>query len=269
MSKREDQAFEAWLKDIKATLSEAEIPGFESFAASEAGREVFRGSLRETEFYTRLNKLNSEKEDFEAEKDVLAQSQTELAEWYESEEPIREALIKERDELRRQAAEKPKDGDGAGDPPNQFTGVSPEEFALIRAKASKVDAIDKLLPKVLGDLGAVLQDAQKNDFDVDAREVMQLSVKEGIEPYRAYDILTADQRSTREAEKVKEEQKHWFEEGRRAALSGDAPDHISPTTPSMFDVLSTPEPTDGNASVAKTSGMRVNEAVAAFRDGDF
>lgn len=192
-----------------------------------------------------------------------------MAEWYESEEPIREALIKERDELRKQAAEKPKDGAGAGDPPNQFTGVSPEEFALIRAKAQKVDAMDKLLPKVLGDLGAVLQDATEQGFKVDPREVMHVAVKEGIEPYRAYEVLTADQREARAAETEKEQQKHWFEEGRRAALSGDAPDHIPPTSPSMYDILSTPEPTDGNASVPKTSGARVNEAVAAFREGDF
>jgi hypothetical protein len=261
MSKREDQAFAAWAKDFKEGLETEELKeAFEMIADTDNARELYRGTLREGDYYTKLNKLNAETEELQA-------AQNELTEWYENEEPIREALIKERDELRKQVA----DGKTpTGNPPNQQTGISPEEFALIRAKAAKVDAIDKILPKVMGDLGAVLQDSMKNGYDVDAREIMQASVQQGIDPMRAYGILTQEQREKRAKDVAAEEKKQWFEEGRRAALSGDAPDHIEPSGPSIFDSLTTPDdPNVTEVAVPLKSRARVSEAVRQYGEGEF
>lgn len=260
MSKREDQAFEAWCEEVEATLgSDEEITAFRQFSASDAGRDVFRGTLREKDYYTKLNNLNSEKEELE-------KAQEELTEWWEQEEPIRAALVKERDELKAKA-----DTGDPGGPPNQVAGISPEEFAMIRAKAQKADAIDKILPKVLGDYGAVLQDAMKNGYEIDPREIMATSVSRGIDPYRAYDMLTADQRRTRANEAHKQEQEKWFEEGRRAALSGDAPDHVTAGAgPSIYDRLTAELPAGvEEASVPLTKQARINEAVKQYRDGDY
>lgn len=257
MSKREDQDFAAWVEEIKASLGDEDaVEAFEAFAATDTGREVYRGNLREKDYYTRLNKLNSEKEE-------LAQAQSELTEWFENEEPVREALIKERDELRKKLADG-KSPDG-GDPPNAVSGVSQEEIALLRAKASKIDAMDKILPSVLGDLGRVILDAQRNDFNVDPAEIMQMASSKAIDPYRAYMELTAEERQKRSAQAVKEEQKKWFEEGRKAALSGDAPDHIKPSGPSVFDLLTKePAPAEHDAPVPLKSGARVAEALRQY-----
>lgn len=257
MSKREDEAYAAWLEEIEASLpSEDAVEAFKVLAETDAGRDLYRGTLREKDYYTKLNKLNADREEVE-------KAQEELTEWYENEQAIKEQIIKERDALRKAAGEQPQDG-----PPNQQVGISPEEFAVIRAKAAKVDAIDKLLPRVLGDLGAVLQDAQKNGYDVDAREIMQASVQSGVDPYNAYLKLTGKQREERAKQALEDQQKKWYEEGRRAALSGDAPDHVQPAGPNVYDMLTAPEK-EGTPSVAQQSQGRVSDAVRAFREGDF
>jgi hypothetical protein len=259
VSKREDQAFKAWVEEIKATLPDEDaVEAFEVFAGTDTGRDVFRGTIREDDYYRKLNKLAEEKKEFETAKE-------ELTEWFENEEPVREALLKERDELRKKLAEGKSD---SGDPPNPVTGISPEEFALIRAKAAKVDAIDKILPSVLGDWGRVLMDAQRNNFDFDPNEVMQTSVQQGIDPMRAYLQITADQRKAREAQAAEEQKKKWFEEGRRAALSGDAPDHLKPSGPSIFDTLTAREPETGITSVPQNTRARVDEAVRQYLEGE-
>lgn len=269
MSKREDQDYAAWMEEIKATLpNEDAVEAFETFAATDTGREVYRGNLREKDYYTRLNKLNSDKEDFISEKEELKQAQNELTEWFENEEPVRAALIKERDELRQQL-KGGKSPDGGG-PPSAVSGVSQEEIALLRAKASKIDAMDKILPSVMGDFGRAIQDAARNNYDVDPAEIMQTASSKGMDPYRAYMELTAEQRKSREADAVKQEQKKWFEEGRKAALSGDAPDHIKPSGPSVFDLLTRESPpAEHDAPVPLKSGARVAAALEQFREGDF
>jgi hypothetical protein len=269
MSKREDQDYAAWVEEIKATLPDEDaVDAFQTFAATDTGREVYRGNLREKDYYTRLNKLNSDKEDFIAEKEELRQAQNELTEWFENEEPIRAALIKERNELRKQQ-EGGKSSD-AGDPPNVVSGISQEELALLRAKATKIDAMDKILPSVMGDFGRAIQDAARNNYNVDPAEIMQVASSKGIDPYRAYLELTANDRKTREEEEFKAEKKKWFDEGRKAALSGDAPDHIKPSGPSVYDLLTKePPPQEHDASVPLKSGQRVEEALRLYREGDF
>ena len=85
-------------------------------------------------------------------------------------------------------------------------------------------------------MSAVLKDSIKNNFDIDPREVIQLSLQQGIEPWRAYQNLTADERQKRAEADHETERKKWFEEGRRAALT-NSPDHIQPSGPSVVDYI--------------------------------
>lgn len=258
MSAREDKAFQSWLDELSKQVEPDEKEAFEKWADTKSARESYRGYLREQEFHRKYNEVQQQAKELEDLK-------SEIAAWYEEESPKNEALLRERDALKQQLEEL---GLG-GPPPAQGTpgpGISPDELASLKAKADKVEALDRLIPAVLADMGAVLKDSIKNNFDVDPREVIQLSLRQGIEPYRAYEVLTATERQQRYEASQEAERKKWFEEGRRAALANNSPDHLQPSGPSVVDYLQ-----QLNKETAKPAERadRVSAALKEFVDGSF
>lgn len=253
MSKKEDENFQKWAEELSQQVEEDEQEAFGEWIQTKSAREAYRGYLRESEFHRRLNEMNDRKEE-------LDQLQQELKDWYEEQAPKNDALLKERDELRAQLAEL-----GAGGPPaaaeKKELPITAQELEEIKAKAAKVDVLDKLLPAVLGDMSLVLRDMQKNNFDVDPREVIQYSLKQGVEPYRAYEILTRDERQKRYEAAQEQEKKKWFEEGRRSALASNSPDHLQPSGPSVVDYLQGLNKPDAKAP---ERADRVNAAMKEF-----
>jgi len=178
-----------------------------------------------------------------------------------------DAVAKERDELKAQLA---KLGSGAP-PPAAGTGVqiSKDELAAMNAKLAKIDVLDKILPNVLTDVARITRDSIKNNFDIDPGDVIQLSIKKGVEPWQAYLGLTADERNKRAKTAKEEEKKKWFEEGRRSATT-NSPDHFQPSGPSMVDFLQ--ELNKGAAAGGKDPmdrTARVGAALQMLQDGDF
>jgi hypothetical protein len=227
VSKREDERFEAWKAEIRDKLPEDQRAAFEALADSEVAREeLFRGTIRQKDYYTRLNELT---------------------------------LIKERDMLRAQLEEL-----GTDNPPEAGSPISTEELAALKAKIDEAEKLNKILPGVLSDQMAIAIDAVKNDFKVDPREVMKLSLQHGVAPYKAYEHLTASQRSERYQKAREEEKEKWKEEGRREAItSGNgSPDHISQTGPSVVDYLR-------EDHKELDSQDRIAAAVARFENKDY
>jgi hypothetical protein len=135
----------------------------------------------------------------------------------------------------------------------------------LRKKVDKVEALDRLIPAVLADMGTVLKDSIKNNFDVDPREVIQLSLKQGIEPYRAYEILTAEERQKRYEAEQEAQRKKWFEEGRRAAMANNSPDHLQPSGPSVVDYL---QQLNKEAAKPADRADRIGAAMKEFMEGN-
>ena len=265
MSKREDEAFEQWTEELSKKVTAEEAEAFKVWAKTDAAREVFRGTIGQTELYRRMNELDRDKKS-------LASERQELESWYEQESPKNDALIKERDELRAQLAEL---GLAGGPPPATTTpgsSLSAEELAALKAAAAKAETLDRLIPAVLGDMAMVLQDSARNNFDIDPREVIKFSLQNGIEPYRAYLELTSDERQKREEAKQEAERKKWFEEGRRAALTNHSPDHLQPSGPSVVDYLQGLNKVAANAGATvapPTRDDRVSAAMKEFVEGNF
>lgn len=257
MSKREDEQFQAWVEEVSKKTKPEEADAFKLWAASDAAREVFRGTIGQAELYRRMNELAETRKELEAMRE-------ELEGWYETEAPKNEALLKERDELKAQLETL---GTG-GPPPATGTGlqISAQDLDEIKERSKKAEVLDRLLPAVLGDMSAVLKDSIKNNFDIDPREVIKLSLQQGIEPYRAYEILTAEERQARYEASQEAEKKKWFEEGRRAALT-NSPDHLQPSGPSVVDYLK-----DLNKDPAKRGPERddrIASALKEFAEGNF
>jgi len=257
VSKREDEQFQAWVEEVSKKTKPEEADAFKLWAESDAAREVFRGTIGQAELYRRMNELAETRKELEA-------ARGELEAWYEEEAPKNEHLLKERDELKAQLEAL---GSG-GPPPAAGTGsaISAQDLAELNAKANKAEVLDRLLPAVLGDMSAVLKDSIKNNFDIDPREVIKLSLQQGIEPYRAYEVLTADERQKRYEASQEAEKKKWFEEGRRAAMT-NSPDHLQPSGPSVVDYLKDLGKDPAKKSPEKDD--RVASALKEFAEGNF
>ncbi len=258
MSAKEDRAFQAWVDELSKQVEPEEKEAFSAWVDTKSARESYRGYLREQEFHRKYNEVQQQSKELE-------ELKQEVAAWYEEEAPKNEARLKERDELKRQLTELGLDGP----PPAQATpgpGISPDELASLKAKADKVEALDRLIPAVLADMSAVLKDSIKNNFDIDPREVIQLSLRQGIEPYRAYEVLTATERQSRYEAEQEAQRKKWFDEGRRSALTNNSPDHLQPSGPSVVDYLQT---LNKEAAKPVERADRVSAALKEFVDGSF
>lgn len=255
MSRREDEAFAAWLQEVVNEFPEEQRDTAKQLLDAPVARERFyRGTLRSDEFYRRLNELEAAKQELEAAKQ-------DIYTWYEEEAPKQEALLQERDLLKAQLAEL-----GAGDAPPQagLPGFTTEDLAALRAKAEKIEALDKVIPAVIADMAAITYDAHKNNFDIDPREVMRVSLQQGVEPWKAYELQTQQQRQKRYEEQFEEEKRKWIEEGRRQAITSrnGSPDHIQPSGPSVVDFLQRKDAPE------ITQSDRVNAAMQAFLAGE-
>jgi hypothetical protein len=261
MSRKEDEAFQKWADELAEKVEPAEADAFKVWAKTDAAREVFRGTIGQAELYRRMNEVATEKKEIES-------ARAELQTWYDEEAPKNAELLKERDELKAQLAEL-----GLGGPPPAASTPGPtlssEELEGIKAKLAKVEALDRLIPAVLADSMRIGQDAAKNDFDYDPNEVIQYSLKQGVEPWRAYQILTRDERERRAAKAHDEEKKKWIEEGRRQALTNNSPDHLQPSGPSVVDYLKDLNKQTGAAASGPDKDSRVSSAMKEFIEGNF
>lgn len=227
MSQKEDKAYKEWGEELLSNTEESEHEALKAWLALPVAREIFRGTIGQKELYRRMNEVHALKEELEA-------SREELRSWYEEEAPKNEELLAERDQLRAQLE---KVGSG-GPPPSKQSGlsISDEDLKMLKERADKAEQLDKLLPAVLGDMSRVLQDSIKNNFEIDPSQVIQVSLKKGVPPFRAYLDMTAEERSKRAEAAREEERKKWFEEGRKSAASS-SPDHFQPSGPSLVDFI--------------------------------
>jgi hypothetical protein len=252
MSKREDEAYAAWLEELIAEYpDELRDKAKEALSSPVARERLYRGTIRQDDYYRRLNEIEDAKKELESARD-------ELYAWYEEESPKQEVLITERDLLKKQLA------DRAGDPPAAagVPGFSIEDLAVLKAKAEKIEVLDKIIPAVLADSMAIAKDAVKNNFEYDPHEVMRLSLQHGVEPYKAYEHLTSDQRRKRYEKEQEDEKKKWVEEGRRQALTArnGSPDQLPISGPSIFNTLAKKDAPES------TQRSRVDAALAAMLD---
>lgn len=258
MSKREAEKFQAWVDELAKQVEPEEKEAFAAWIETKSAKEAYRGYLRESEFHRKYNEVNSQAREVEDLKEQLSA-------WYDEEAPKNAQLLKERDELKAQLAELGLEGP----PPATSTpglSLTQDELTELKKKADKAEALDRLIPAVLGDMSMVIRDSIKNNFDIDPREVIQLSLRQGIEPYRAFEILTADERQKRYEAAQKAEKEKWFEEGRRSAMTKNSPDHLQPSGPSVVDYL---QGLNKQTAAPPSNADRVSAALKDFVDGNF
>lgn len=283
MSKSEDAAFDEWKKETRAKLAPTVQAQFDALTADPTSREVFRGYLREGEFYTRLNtqkaaedKLKQEQEALAAEQAQFTRQRAEIVSWWQTEKPKNEKLVEDRKKLETKVkdlesrlADLDPDSDSAPKGRGKNAEMSDEKLAEIEdlkkqlgAAAQRLEALDGNLPRFVGSLGKAIRDSIKEGFDVDPDKIVELSLTNGADPSVAYYQLTYEQREKRAKEELEKKLKEAEEKGRREALSTrPSQDFLRPAGPSVVDRIRE-KPTPG--AVGDRRAM-VDAAVEEFR----
>lgn len=258
MSAKEDAAYAVWKQDIEARLPEDLRSNFQAITAHDAGREVFRGNLRQEEFNRRVNEVAAEKQ--------------RLSTWFNEEAPKNARLVSEQADLQRklEAYEKTLEELGLDESVTRkadtvHSVAKKEEVEdLKKAVEEKLRLFDQALPRLLGDLSSVIQTSITEKFNIDPRAVLNYAAENQLNPIQAFEQMTAGERTRRAGESQKALEEKWKEEGRREALSKlPNPDRIRASGPTIVDTLSR---TDFASSDPRT---RVDAAVKDFLQGDF
>lgn len=259
MAKKEDDLFKEWVEEISGSLkTEEERKAFEVFSASDAGRETLRGGMRRKEFDRRLNDINEARRAVEAADEKLKSDAQAYKEWYDQEKPKNAALVQELTSLKAQL----KDLTGDDPPPSaQTVAQSPlnaDYVKMLEDLNKKVEMFDKNLPRLHGDMSAIIKRSIQENIDIDPRDVIAYSIKHQVEPFRAYEDLTHDTRQERFEQERENEKKRWIEEGKKEALKTlkSSPDHIRTPGPSIVDYLQKDNTTPSNRNDRVSSAVK-------------
>lgn len=254
MSKQEDEAFAKWKEELAAKLQNPEDQElWNKFTEKELARDLYRGTIREADYYRRLNELDKTKKDLEQRDKQLKDDVERLDAWYAKESVERVQLQKERDEAMKKLHEL-----GLGDD-NEPSVARRDEVEELKKTLSMVN---ERTPKVLADLTRVAIKSMKEGFDIDPDAIVQYSMKNRVDINRAYEVLTQEAREKKTQEDIEKRIADAREEATREALSKiPQPGFVRPN-PAMSPAYQ--RLVDGVKS--KGDSERVSRAVAALRE---
>lgn len=252
MAKPKDPGFAEWLAEIKGDVGKVEDPEVKAAwekvlgAESDELRKVFRGGMREADYYRRLNELNEEKQGFQTKKQewdayegefrtkydqMKAERDAARAEVKKKEAALRaEGLDEEADELRREARKAEENLDLAA--------MKKELEELKQARASQEQALQQVSAGAPAFTAAFTKRARQyaqDGFKFDEEEVLGRIIREQLPLDVAFEDAVRDQRKERTEKDMQERLKAAEEKGRREALTaGTAPDSIRPSLGGLF-----------------------------------
>ena len=247
--KSEADEFQVWKDKIASEGSEEEQAAFAKFIEGSVGKQLIKGSLMMDEFHRRMNDLHQQKLALDADEVSLSNRVSEIDKWYEINKPVNDKLKQEKsrlagelEEARQQLEELGLAVQGERKRGAPVSDELREEFeTLKREKKSLEDQVmrmDNNFPQVVGTLLDVTWRGMLDGYkDVSPKDVLQHAIKKGIDPYAAYDELTAPERQRREKDAYDKEiekiRKEAREEGRREVLKSSiaSPDRLRSSTP--------------------------------------
>lgn len=259
--KTSEEQYKAWAKEVEDSLEGDQKQHFQALVNSEAGQKVFGGHLREKDYYTRLNDYTNQVKEFET-------TRAQMYAWYEQEAPKVAQTLKEKQAVERRLQEYERqladqgfiDQEAVRPGAVHVDAVKREDLEAIRQENERrLKMFDQALPQLLGDIGDVMYRSLSEGYKVNPKEVINYALKNKVDPNRAFEEITADERNGREATRQADELKKAREEGRREAMSKfSTPDVHRPSGPSVVDNLQNPD------YKPQSQRDRVNDAVKEF-----
>lgn len=258
MSKKEDDLYQEWLDEVNSNLKTPEQKAaFNALTSDqELGRKLLRGGMRESTFYTKLNELDAEKKQLEAERKEMGDWKTEkdrVSTWWQNTEPQVKylnneylKLQKERDNLLAKTAaaesrlkefglieevtvEQPK---SQNEPASDIRAEIDSLKKHLGSVAQAMQTVDTTLPKLLGEFGKMTTRITAEGWKVSPDQVLNHSLANGIPLDDAFKALTKDEREGREKAEREKFGQDMYEKGRREAQSrGFSPERMGPSGP--------------------------------------
>jgi hypothetical protein len=251
MSRKEDEAYAEWLDEIKSNHPEV-ADSLEALAETDAGRELFRGGLREKDYYRRLNEIR----DARTELDEETQKQVS---WWQEAKPEYERALAERDEalqkLEAASMNRGGGGNGNGTPPS-----NPQNQKELEDLRNRLMAMDQAYPQVMLGMFEAQQAALREGLEYKPDEVLKRAFEKKMRPIEAFNEIVATQRHEKAKSMLEGELNKAREEGYKQALSKlSGPDQILKRSgPSIVDALT------GDAAVMTDPRQRRDAAVKEY-----
>ena len=272
MSKKEDQDFAKWREELKAGLSDEQAAALDQLAETDALRDTYRGTIREKDYYTRLNKLSEERDSLKAEREKFGQEKQNMYTWYNEEAPKNKMLTERNKKLEEQVnAFKGQLGDLDDDPTLNKGGptVDSGELEQLKEEVAKLGAQtryqDQAIPKLLADFGDVVTENTLKGYNLNPSDILKHSADNRVDVRTAFMELTQEKRAEMEEariEKLKAEAEARGREEAKKEFSQNlsSPDGLRPRGPSIVDRI-----TGGQTDEQFGSDAALQE----FIDGDY
>ena len=253
MSRKEDAAYAEWMDEIKSKHPDV-ADTLEALAETDAGREIFRGGLREADYYRKLNDIR----DARAELDEEANKQET---WWEQAKPEYARALAERDEavqkLEAAAMTREPGGGGGNGAPAPANPSNPKELEELR---QRIGAMDQAYPQVMLGMFEAQQAALREGLEYKPDEVLRMAFDKRMKPLDAFNEIVADQRTAKAKGMLESELNKAREEGYKQALSKlSGPDQIL-----KRQGTSIVEALNGDAEVLTDQNKRRDAAVQDF-----
>lgn len=255
MSRKEDAAYAEWMGEIKTKHPDV-ADTLDALAETDAGREIFRGGLREADYYRKLNDIRDARTELDEEA-VKQES------WWEQAKPEYARALAERDEAvqKLEAAAMNRDpggsGGGNGAPAPAAPPSNPKELEELR---QRIGAMDQAYPQVMLGMFEAQQAALREGLEYKPDEVLKMAFDKRMKPLDAFNVIVADQRTEKAKGMLENELTKAREEGYKQALSKlSGPDQIL-----KRQGTSIVEALNGDAEVLTDQNKRRDAAVQDF-----
>ena len=252
MAKPKDPGFAEWLAEIKGEVGKVEDPetraAWEKVLGAESDelRKVFRGGMREADYYRRLNEINEEKQGFQTKKQAWDQYEADFRAEYER-------MKAERDHAKQELQKRAKELEAAGydDEAEELRQKSRKveenlDLETLRKEVAELKQARTQYEQTLQQVSAgapaftaaftkrARQYAQ-DGFKFDEEEILGRVIREQLPLEVAFEDAVRDQRKERNEKELQEKLKAAEEKGRREALTaGTAPDSLRPSLGGLF-----------------------------------
>lgn len=249
MSKKEDDAYAKWLGELKGNMTAEQAAALDGIAESDALRETFRGTIREKDYYTKLNTLNEDRKALESEVSQFDQQRQNLYNWFEAEKPKNQQLMESNAELQRQLKEF-QDGVDLDDPPNRASATDQSVINRLiedqKALREQLIRQDRALPKFMADFGDVIDENAREAFGITPSKIIDHVIRNNVDARTAFMDLTREQRAERAEEERLEAIENAKKEAREEAQAEfmatlSSPDKLRPVGPTpIMDQITSP-----------------------------
>jgi len=235
------EAFEEWLKEFQSTLtSDEEKAAFAKVLGNEKAQEYVASSvLRDKDYYTRLNELQTEKVAHQEEYDKM------FAWWKGADaeaKTIQEEIKTLKDEKAEYEAKLAELGLAPDPKPTDKSTATPTRE--LEDLKSRIDQFDKGAPMYTNIMTKLMYKALKEGVDFDPDKLLEIVQTKRVPYEQAYDIMATPTREAKAKAEVDKLVEKAREEARREVLSKfptpDSRAHL-PQPPAIERLFKTPD----------------------------